>query len=349
MSRPPAGQTRHPAIVWIVGGFPPGGLPDDAWLEQPARNDQSAAQFMRAGVITLYPTTRGMEGNAGLQESFLGEVADVVAAVEWLRAQPFVDPARVYVGGHSTGGTLALLAGASTQVTGVISYGPVENVCGYGLEPLTFDARSEPECAVRSPQTYTHRFPPSVIVEGARSPNAASVRGLSRWPSEGCSYVVIPDCDHFIYIAALNEYFAQQLVKGAPLTLTAEQASAIVTERFPATVVESGGWRVTIPADFDESPREDSARAFNNGQAMMIVSVEEQDPVTCEGEGAIKARDECFERETQTIEGTEWVYVTAQRGTALFVTAIGPRAQEKAVLTELVRVLDTAKAAPPSH
>ena len=49
MTRPPAEEKRHPAIVWIPGGFPPGGLPDGAWLEQDPRNDQSGAQYMRAG------------------------------------------------------------------------------------------------------------------------------------------------------------------------------------------------------------------------------------------------------------------------------------------------------------
>lgn len=231
MSRPPTEQKRHPAIVWIVGGFPPGGLPDDAWLEADPRNDQSGAQYMRAGVITLYPTTRGMEGNPGPQESFLGEVADVVAAVEWLRAQPYVDPERVYVGGHSTGGTLSLLVGASTAVAGVISYGPAANVCGYGPTVLAFDSKSEEECSVRSPATYGMRFPPSVILEGEYS-NSASVRALSRWPSKNTSYVVIPRCDHFLYVGVMNEHFAQKIVRREALTLTVDEANELLAARF---------------------------------------------------------------------------------------------------------------------
>ena len=67
----------------------------------------------------MFPGLRGTSGNPGTQESFLGEVDDVLAAADFLRKVDYVDPSRIYLGGHSTGGTLALLvaeAGASFQL-----------------------------------------------------------------------------------------------------------------------------------------------------------------------------------------------------------------------------------------
>lgn len=355
MTRPQEAQRRYPAIVWMVGGFPPGGLPNGAWLENDPANDQSAAQYMRAGVITLYPTTRGMEGNAGTQQSFLGEVEDVVAAVQWLRAQPSVDPERVFVGGHSTGGTLALLVGASTPVAGVISSGPVDDVCNYGPGPLAFDSRSREECAVRAPLTYARQLPRAVIVEGAWSPNADAVRMLSRAPSKNVSYVLIPNDDHFSHLGAINELLAQKLSRNEALTLSVEEAVAVMERAFPPTVVESpDGWRLTVPAGYSERTGEGpvgTERYFKNPLATLLVSLQEEQPVTCEEPGAIKGRaGECFRSSSERDEdGTELLLVTAQRGSALFVTVVGLKSQRATLLAELNAVVQTAKAPPAGH
>ena len=45
----------------------------------------------------------------------------------------------------------------------------------------------------------------------------------------------------------------------------------------------------------------------------------------------------------------ETIYVTAQRGRALFVTVSGMKSQEKVLLAELNAVLDTATAPAPGH
>lgn len=355
MSRPPADQQRHPAIVWIAGGFPPAGFPDGAWLEQDPANDQSGAQYMRAGVITLYPTTRGMGGNPGPQESFLGEVSDVVSAVQWLRAQPSVDPERVYVGGHSTGGTLALLVGASTEVAGTISLGPVDEVSLYPPELLAFDPSDDRECVLRAPMTYATNFRRAVLVEGEWSPNSAAVRAMGRdKPAKNASYVVIPRADHFFYVGAMNELFAQKLAKGDPMILTVDEAKAVMDRKFPATTIESPeGWRLTVPAGYSESPGEDVAERFfkNAFQMHLRVATDEESPVNCEQEGAVKARPgECFVVESQTDEdGSEMLFASAQRGSSLFVTIMGPKSQERALLAELNAVLDTAKSPEAGH
>jgi acetyl esterase/lipase len=291
-----------------------------------------------------------MEGNPGAQETFLGEVSDVVAAVKWLRAQPFVDPQQVYVGGHSTGGTLSLLVGASTEVTGVVSFGPIDNVCGYGAERLPFDTSSEEECSVRSPLTYAMQFPPSVIVEGEWG-NGPAVRSLGLWPSKNTSYVAIPNCSHFLYVGVLNEFFAQKIAKREALTFTVEQANQLLAEKFPPTPVNGAGWSVTIPPDFEETPGASPLeRVFRNEVATIVVSRGDRDPVTCKSTGAIKARgEECFQRQTETDDGDEWLSLTAQRGNALYVTAIGAANDEEWLTAQLNRVLDTAQPVPPDH
>lgn len=57
----------------------------------------------------LFPTLRGGNDNPGQREYFWGEVQDVAAAILQAAQLPYVDPARIYLGGHSTGATLALL------------------------------------------------------------------------------------------------------------------------------------------------------------------------------------------------------------------------------------------------
>ena len=100
---------KQPAIVWITGGFPAGGIGSSAWEPVDSRNDQSAKVYREAGMVMMYPTFRGTSGNPGNQESLYGEVDDAIAAIEYLRKVEYVDPDRIYLGGHSTGGTLALL------------------------------------------------------------------------------------------------------------------------------------------------------------------------------------------------------------------------------------------------
>ena len=98
----------------------------------------------------MFPSLRGGNDNPGKKEGFLGEVNDVLAASEFLSRQEYVDPDRIYLGGHSTGGTLALLVAASTdKYRAVFSFGPnddVERLPGR-LPPLQHPrpARDRPE------------------------------------------------------------------------------------------------------------------------------------------------------------------------------------------------------------
>ena len=63
----------------------------------------------------MFPSLRGGNDNPGRREGFFGEVDDILAATDYLARQPHVDPKRIYLGGHSTGGTMVMLVAESTD------------------------------------------------------------------------------------------------------------------------------------------------------------------------------------------------------------------------------------------
>src|SRR5262249_50730652 len=139
--------------------------------------------FREAGIVTMYPSLRGGNDNPGAKEGFFGEVDDVLAAAEFLAGQKFVDPGRIYLGGHSTGGTLALLVAASSdRFRAVFALGPVADVTGYGPENLPFDLADARERELRAPVLWMRSISsPTSVFEGTESPgNLADLRELAR-------------------------------------------------------------------------------------------------------------------------------------------------------------------------
>jgi dipeptidyl aminopeptidase/acylaminoacyl peptidase len=57
----------------------------------------------------MTPTLRGENGNPGNFEYFYGEVNDLVAAADYLANVSYVDKDRIFLCGHSIGGTLSML------------------------------------------------------------------------------------------------------------------------------------------------------------------------------------------------------------------------------------------------
>ena len=96
---PPGKSAPLPLVIYLHGGFAFG-----------SEDFDDARPFLGSGFAVLTPTFRGENGNPGYFEMFLGEVDDVLASVKWARTQPEIDPSRIYVFGHSTGGALAALA-----------------------------------------------------------------------------------------------------------------------------------------------------------------------------------------------------------------------------------------------
>lgn len=199
----PQDGKKHPVIIWLVGGFS-NSISRTAWTPRPAENDQSASGFREAGIVMMYPSLRGGNANPGFMETFLGEADDVLAAAEYLKRQGYVDTERIYLGGHSTGGTLALIvAELPNPFRAIICLGPVENVSGYGEDVLPYDLLSLKETRVRSPLYWLRDVKTKTwVLEGASGRgNIDSLRTLQRAAQNPLiTFVAVPGRDHFSLI-----------------------------------------------------------------------------------------------------------------------------------------------------
>ena len=121
---------RYPVAVYVYGG-PASQTVTDSW---PGRGDHLFNQYLaQHGYVVFSLDNRGTPrrgrdfGGAlyGVQGTV--EVADQLKGVEWLKQQPWVDPARIGVQGWSNGGymTLMLLAKASDQYACGVAGAPV--------------------------------------------------------------------------------------------------------------------------------------------------------------------------------------------------------------------------------
>jgi alpha/beta superfamily hydrolase len=205
---------KGPGIVWIVGGFD-FGVDDGMWLQAPRDNDQSAAAFREVGIAEMFPALRGASGNPGHHECFLGEVDDVLAAADFLARRPDVDPTRIYLGGHSTGGTMALLAAESTaRFRAVFAFGPVEDVRQYGASSCLPATASEAERAPRAPVKFLSEIvSPTFIIEGMRAGNGAVIPDLRRYVGQApITFVEILEGTHFSVLGPGCEVIARAIL-----------------------------------------------------------------------------------------------------------------------------------------
>jgi acetyl esterase/lipase len=218
VSPDPGDGAKHPAIVWLTGGD--SSTLDNFWTEGPPQNDQSASAFRKAGMIMMFPTLRGGNTDTGAREFFYGEVDDVRAAAEHLAQLPYVDPARVYLGGHSTGGTLALLVAQSgARFAAVFVLGPVDQVDRYPKSVMGFDLASmnERERQLRSPRHWMGGIQsPTWLIEGTEQPgNLPMLDALcSMTDSEGVVCIRASGFDHFSVIDAVSKKLAARIVVG---------------------------------------------------------------------------------------------------------------------------------------
>lgn len=152
IARPPSADpnAKLPAVVYCHTGFA-FGLSDWTGDAQP---------FLDAGFVVMQPMSRGENENPGAFELFLSEVDDVNAAGRYVASLPNVDPARVFVAGHTNGATLATLAVMKTtpftacaSISAVLDVREVQSRWEQsGL--VLFDIDDEAERTVRSPMLY---------------------------------------------------------------------------------------------------------------------------------------------------------------------------------------------------
>ena len=207
---------RGPAILWIVGGHS-NSISDVPWSPMSPDNDQSASAFPQAGVLTMYPSLRGGNNNSGYREGFYGEVNDVIAAANYLASRPDVDPRRIYLGGHSTGGTMALLTAESTPLfRAVFAFGPVARVEEYDSAKLPFDVTDRKETVLRSPLYYLNAIvSPTFVFEGAASPgNIASLEAMyARCKNPRVHFYQLPGLNHFSALAPTTARLARSILQ----------------------------------------------------------------------------------------------------------------------------------------
>jgi dipeptidyl aminopeptidase/acylaminoacyl peptidase len=147
----PFAGARRPAVLYLHNGFAFGA---DDW-------DQ-AKPFRDAGYVLLIPILRGENGQPGDFSVFYDEVDDVLAAAEELARQPHVDPNRLYVAGHSTGGTLALLAAMTSKrfrAAASFSDSPDQGAWARAQDfSIPFDLGDPREVQMRSPLAFPRSF-----------------------------------------------------------------------------------------------------------------------------------------------------------------------------------------------
>jgi len=232
ISNDPGDGRRHPAIVWLTGGDC--NSIGDVWSPSDPGNDQTAAVFRSLGIVTMYPSLRGGNQNPGVKEGFFGEVGDVIAAAKALQALPFVDPQRVYLGGHSTGGTLALLVAEMTgDFRGVFAFGAVEDVSGYSAEYLPFDSSQPREVELRSPGYWLSSIrSPVWVIEGTGGniDSLRAMKGANKNPQ--VHFVEVDGADHFSVLRPVSELIAGKINKDtgatSAISLTSEEAGKVV-------------------------------------------------------------------------------------------------------------------------
>ena len=218
---------KQPAIIWLVGGFG-NSISHLAWDERERSNDQSGSIFRKAGIVMMYPSLRGGNENGGHKEGFFGEVDDVLAAIDFLKARPDIDPARIFLGGHSTGGTLALLvaAAAGDSLAGVFALGPVDDPEGYGQEILPYSISDKKESLLRAPIRWLQDIKaPTFVFEGEEG-NVDSLHAMQKANRNSrINFHPIDDHGHFDIIAPVSELIAEKILNAEPIVFRSTEIS----------------------------------------------------------------------------------------------------------------------------
>ncbi len=147
LSDKPADDEKHPAVVYAHGGFALGG---SDWAD--------AQEYINQGFVLMMPALRAENGNPGNFEFFFGEVDDLVAAADYLANVSYVDQDRIFLCGHSIGGTLSMLTSMMpSNYRAHASYGgspDQESFFKHIQFPIPFDSRNPKEIELRSPIEY---------------------------------------------------------------------------------------------------------------------------------------------------------------------------------------------------
>lgn len=273
-SDPDDGQ-KHPLMIWVVGGWG-NSIDEFAWSYPDWENDQTASAFREEGILMMYPSFRGGNGNPGYYETLFGEVDDIVSAYEYAAALPYVDPQRIYLGGHSTGGTRVLLASEYTdKFRAVFSFGPVDEVKYHNKTQFTFDTKNAEEYTMRSPIHWLSDVQnPTFIMEG-KDGNSSNLRNIEKKSdNDNIHCYVVDGADHFSVLAPVTRLVARKISEDTGSDLNITITDEELKEAMNQTPVKSypvmkpyhddeAGFRVKVPAIWE---------AFNESEEFFELS-----------------------------------------------------------------------------
>ena len=215
VTKDPGDGKRHPALIWITGGD--NNSIGNVWGRQPRNNDQSISILKKGRIVGMFPSQRGGNNNPGKREGFFGEVDDILAAADYLEKLTYVDPDRIYLGGHSTGGTMVLMVAASTdRFRGIVSLGPVSSAGDYGGDYIYCSPNVKEEIRLRSPKFWLHCIKsPTYVLEGAQNGNWDSIDVMaSDNMNPKVKFFRVSGHDHFSVIGPVMARLVGQIKKG---------------------------------------------------------------------------------------------------------------------------------------
>ncbi|UHS60657.1 S9 family peptidase [Agrobacterium vaccinii] len=135
-------QKLKPAVLFLHGGNATG---DGHWaLMKP---------YWDAGFVVLLPSFRGENGQKGNYSGFYDETSDALAAASYLESLPGIDLDRLFIAGHSNGGTLSLLASMTRKFRAAVPISAGVNSWRYFnrySDELCFDENNPKEFIMRS-------------------------------------------------------------------------------------------------------------------------------------------------------------------------------------------------------
>lgn len=214
---PPRAGKKRPAVIWVGGGLD-WSIGEVAWAKAPRGNDRSARAFRDAGLTLMLPALRGSNENPGKNECFFGEVEDLIAAADYLAQREDVDPERIYLVGHASGATLALLTAASTErFRSIFAFSPVSDVRQYGTPAgggcLPANASAE-EQAVRAPVRFMGTIlTPTHVFDAGVGGNPDVLDELRASASRNVRFTVVPDVDANGVLAPGTEVIARAIAQ----------------------------------------------------------------------------------------------------------------------------------------
>ena len=163
----PKGYKQYPVVIFLHGGFSFG---EEDWT--------MTQQYRDSGFVVFSPMLRGENGQRGIFTMFYDETDDVIASIKYLKSLPFIDAERIFLSGHSVGGTIVMLtAMLTTEIKAAASFSgsPDQMIyCKYGIPTkiIPFDTNDVREFEMRSPLSYAGSFKvPMRIYYGSNEPH----------------------------------------------------------------------------------------------------------------------------------------------------------------------------------